>query len=44
LDFVEEWNDEDFDELVEEFAPCANSIVQVSSAVDMSTHVFDDED
>ena len=43
-DFVEECNDEDFDELVEEFAPCANAMAQVSSSADIISCVFHDED
>ena len=44
LDFVEECNDGDFDELVEEFAPCADAMAQVSSSADIISRVFDDED
>jgi hypothetical protein len=40
----QDYNDEDFDELVEEFAPYANAIVQVSSSENIISHVFDDED
>jgi len=43
LDFVQECNDEDFDELVEEFAPCANAMAQVSRSTDIISCVFDDE-
>ena len=43
-DFVEECNDEDFDELVEEFALCADAMAQVSSSADIINRVYDDED
>jgi len=44
LDFIEECNDEDFDDLVEEFAPYANAMAQVSSSAAIFSRVFDDED
>jgi len=44
LDFVEECNDEDFDEMVDEFAPYADAMAQVSSLVDIISRVFNDED
>ena len=44
LDFIEECNSEDFNELVEEFAPCANAMAQVSSSADIICRIFDDED
>ena len=43
-DFIKECNDENFDELVEEFAPCANAMALVSSSVDIISRVFDDKD
>jgi len=43
-DFVEECNNRDFDELVEEFAPCTDAMAQVSSSADIISRVFDDED
>jgi hypothetical protein len=43
-DFIEECNDEDFDELAEEFAPCANAMALVSSSADIISRVFDNED
>jgi hypothetical protein len=42
--FIEECNDEDFDELTKEFTPCANAMALVSSSADIINHVFDDED
>jgi hypothetical protein len=44
LDFIEECNDEVFDEMVEEFSPIADAMVQVSSSADIITCVFDDKD
>jgi len=43
-DFIEECNDEDFDERAEEFAPCADAMALVSSLADIISRVFDDED
>jgi hypothetical protein len=43
-DFIKEYNDKDFDDLVEEFAPYANAMAQVSSSAAIISHVFDDED
>jgi hypothetical protein len=44
LDFIDECNDEDFDEMVEEFAPYADAMAQVSSSADIIRCVFDDEE
>jgi hypothetical protein len=43
LDFIVESNDEDFEELMEEFAPCADAVAQFSSADDIIARVFHDD-
>ena len=39
-DFIEECNDGDFDELAEEFAPCANAMALVSSSADIIVDTY----
>jgi len=42
--FIEEGNDEGIEELVEEFAPCADAVTQISSVEDIIARAFGDED
>jgi hypothetical protein len=43
-EFIEECNDEDFDELAEEFAPYTNAMALVLLSAYIISRVFDDED
>jgi hypothetical protein len=43
-DFVAESNEEGFEELMDEFASCADVVAQFSSADAIIAWVFDDED
>jgi len=44
LDFIAESNDEGFEKLMVEFAPCADAVAHFLSADDIIACVFDDED